>query len=93
MSVEVDGAGPTGVPMIEPDHLNPTLNKPTNQRIRATDTLSGRSHDHQNGGQRWVPDPLGPDPQRPGGDESFVRVQHGGHGSGYPRPDIDLSNL
>jgi len=29
MSIEIDNAGPTGVPMIEPDHLNPTLNKPT----------------------------------------------------------------
>jgi transposase len=78
MSIEVDTTGPTGVPMIEPDHLNSTLNKPTNQRIRATNTLSRRPHNHQNGGKPRIPDPLSPNPQRPGSHKSLVRIQHGG---------------
>ena len=78
MSIEVDNTGPTGVPMIEPDHLNPTLNKPTNQRIRATDTLRSRPHNHQNSGKPRIPDPLGPNPQRPGGHKPLVRIQHKG---------------
>jgi hypothetical protein len=64
--------------MIEQDHLNPALYKATNQRIRATHTLSSRPHDHQNSRKPWIPDPLSPDPQRPGGHESLVRIQHGG---------------
>jgi hypothetical protein len=78
MSIEVDNTGPTGVPMIEPDHRNPTLNKPTNQRIRAADTLSSRPRNHQHSGKLWIPDPLSPQPQRPGGHEPIVRIHHGG---------------
>jgi hypothetical protein len=90
MSIEVDNAGPTGVPVIEPDHLNLTLNKPTNQRIRATDTLSSRPHNHQNSGKPTIPDPLGPNPQRPGRHKSLVPIQHWRHGSGYLLPNADI---
>ncbi|GAA3919534.1 hypothetical protein [Actinoplanes auranticolor] len=38
VSVEVHDAGPTGAQMIEPDHLDPSLDQPANQRIGATDT-------------------------------------------------------
>src|SRR5215475_14717008 len=78
MSIEVDNAGPTRVPMIEADHLNPTFNKPINQFIRATDTLSSGTHDHQDSGKSRIPDSLGPNPQRPGGHKSLVGIQHGG---------------
>jgi hypothetical protein len=78
MSVEVDNAGPPGVPMIEPDHLNPTLNKPANQRLRAKDTLSSRPHNHQNSGKPRIPDPLSPNPQRAGGHKLLMRIQHCG---------------
>ncbi|HEY0531373.1 MAG TPA: hypothetical protein VGD29_07225 [Actinoplanes sp.] len=78
MDIEVDDAGPTGVPMIEPDHLNPALNKPANQLIGTRHTLSGRAHDHQNSRKPRIPGPLSPNPQRPGGHQSLVRVQHGG---------------
>jgi hypothetical protein len=78
MSIEVDNAGPAGVPMIEPDHLNPTLDKPADQCVRATDTLSSRPHDHQNSGKPRFSDPLSPNPQRTGGHKSLVRIQHGG---------------
>src|SRR4051812_2390309 len=77
-NIEVDDAGPTGVPMIEPDHLHPTLDKSTNQRIRTQDTLSSRPHHHQDSGKPRIPDPLSPYPQRAGGHESLVRIQHGG---------------
>ncbi|WP_241999289.1 MULTISPECIES: hypothetical protein [Kribbella] len=78
MSIEVDNAGPTGVSMIEPDHLNPTLHKPTNQRIRAKDPLSSRPHNHQNSGKPRIPDPVSPNPQRSGGHKSLASIQHGG---------------
>ncbi|GAA1652185.1 hypothetical protein GCM10009733_056790 [Nonomuraea maheshkhaliensis] len=78
MSVEVDDTGPAGVPMIEPDHLDPALDQPADERVGATDTLSGRPHDHQHGGTSGISDPFRPDPQRPGGHESLMRLQHGG---------------
>ena len=62
VSVEVHDAGAAGVPMIEPDHLDPALDQPANQRIGATDTLSSRPHDHQDSGKLRIPDSLGPNP-------------------------------
>ena len=47
---ELDDAGPPGVAMIEPDHLNTAPEKPGNQSIGTTDALRGRSHDQQNRG-------------------------------------------
>jgi hypothetical protein len=90
MGIEVENAGPTGIPMIEPDHLNSTLDKSTDQRVRPTDTLSSRPRDHQDSGKPRIPDPLGPDPQRARGHEPLVRVQHGRHGSGYLLPNADI---
>ncbi|GAA1737852.1 hypothetical protein GCM10009734_49550 [Nonomuraea bangladeshensis] len=90
MGIEVDDAGPAGVPMIEPDHLNPTLDKPPDQRIRPADTLSRRPRDQQNSGKPRISDPLRPDPQRPGGHEPLVRMHHEGTvtATGDRMPDI-----